>query len=105
MSALKPLQDLVASGLQPKARHVWLGLGLKPAKRGGIEIEPNQLPTDADCTALAGLDITLVFNGFLTRYGTLRRLCGSIYQARPRRILLVDLDYRKTAFVKLGGSQ
>ncbi len=103
MNALQPLSELAARGMQPVRREVWLGLGIKPPKRNAIAIDPSHLPTDADCTAVAGLDVILCVHGYSTAYGVLRRLCGSIYQARPRRLQLIDLDYQRIAFLKLGG--
>jgi hypothetical protein len=101
MSALKPLQDLAARGMQPTGRIVWLGLGMKPPKRNAIAIDPIDLPTDDECKAVAGLDVVVLFNGFLTKYGTLQRLCGSLYQARPRRLQLVDMDFKRIAFLRV----
>jgi hypothetical protein len=76
---------------------------MKTHKRNAIEIDPANLPNDVDCTALAGLDVIVSYFGHLTRYSTLKRLCESIYQARPRRLQVIDHDYRKIAFLKIGG--
>jgi hypothetical protein len=102
-SPLKLLQDLVDNDQQPAGRTIWLGLGIKPPKQNAIELDPSNLPTDDDCKAVAGLDVILSFYGYATKYGTLARLCGSLYQARPRRLILVDADHGKYAFLKLGG--
>lgn len=101
VSALQPLRDLAERGMQPRFGEIWLGVDFKPLRRNAIAIESGAMPTDADCAALAGLDVILTFHGFATRYGVLRRLSGSIYQARPRRLLLIDLDVKKTAFLKM----
>lgn len=53
---------------------------------------------------MAGLDVVLIFSGKLTRYGALRTLSDQLYQARPRRLLLVDGDHKRTAFLKLAES-
>jgi hypothetical protein len=103
MNPLQPLQDLIDNGQQPVGRMIWLGLGIKPRKQNPIEIDPANLPSDDDCKALAGLDVVLSYFGHVTRYGTLQRLCESIYQARPRRLQVIDHDYRKIAFLKIGG--
>lgn len=102
-SAFRPLLDLIEQGMQPAGRMVWLGLGEKPAKRNALLIDVDNLPSDSDCKAVAGLDVVLSFHGYSTKYGTLRRLCGSLYQGRPRRLQVIDLDYKRMAFLKLGG--
>ena len=100
---LQPLVDLMARGLQPVRREVWLGLGFCPPKRCAIAIDPLRIPSDADCGTVAGLDVILCYHGHSTRYGALRDLCSAIYKARPRRLLAIDLDYKRVAFLKLGG--
>lgn len=99
--AMQPLFDLVAAGLQPIRREVWLGLGFCPPKRCAIAIDPRALPGKQDCRAVAGLDVLLCYRGDTTRYGTLRDLCASLQQAGPRRLLVIDLDYGRLAFLKL----
>jgi hypothetical protein len=59
MNSLQPLHDLVARGLQPWRREFWIGLGFLPPKRCAIAIDPAHLPTDADCSAVVGLDVIL----------------------------------------------
>ena len=103
MSALAPLQDLAARGMQPAGRLVWLGLGTMPPKRNAIMIDPEHLPDDGECQAVAGLDVIVLFHGFLAKYGALRRLAGSLYQARPRRLQLIDLDFNRVAYLKVVG--
>jgi hypothetical protein len=61
--AMKPLFDLIAAGLQPIRREVWLGLGFCPPKRCAIAIDPLALPGDQDCRAVAGLDVLLCYHG------------------------------------------
>jgi hypothetical protein len=99
--AMKPLFDLIAAGLQPIRREVWLGLGFCPPKRCAIAIDPLALPGDQDCRAVAGLDVLLCYHGHSTRYGVLRDLCAALLQAGPRRLLVIDLDYGRLAFLKL----
>lgn len=101
--SLQPLIALRAAGMVPHDNQIWLGLGIRPPKANAVEIDPAHLPTDDECTAVAGLDVLLTFCGFIMPYKTLRTLCGSLYQARPCRLQLYDLDYKKTAFLKLGG--
>lgn len=101
-SPMQPLADLMARGLQPVRREVWLGLGFRPPKRCAIAIDPLRLPSDADCGAVAGLDVILCYHGHSARYGSLRNLCGALYMARPRRLLVIDLDYARVALLKMG---
>jgi hypothetical protein len=100
---LQPLQDLTDQGHQPARREFWLFLGMAPNRSYGLRIDPASLPTDHDCRSLTGLDIVLVFNGYLTKYGTLRRLCGSILAARPNLFWIFDRDLMKIAHLKIGG--
>lgn len=88
-------------GLAPADGILWLGVGMLPPKRNAIQVDPANLPTALDCHAVAGLDVVLVFPGYQTRYGALSTLCDRLYKARPRRLLLVDIDYNRTAFLKL----
>lgn len=101
---LHQLDALAAQGMQPVRREVWLGLGFLPPKRCAIAIDPLHLPTGSDCGAVAGLDVMLCYHGHSTRYGVLRDLCASLYRARPRRLLVIDLDYGRLAFLKLGAT-
>lgn len=88
-------------GLAPVGGILWLGVGILPPKRNAIQIDPTNLPTARDCRAVAGLDVVVLFPGHLTRYGALKTLSDRLYQARPRRLLLVDADRNRTAFLKL----
>jgi hypothetical protein len=102
MTTLADLARIRAElGLAPTGGVLWLGVGMLPPKRNAIEIDPDHLPTPADCRAVAGLDVVLLFPGTLTRYGLLRTLSDRLYRARPRRLLLVDSDHKRTAFLKL----
>jgi len=102
MNPLKQLEDLAVRGMQPVGGLIWLGLDFVPPKRNALLINTSRLPTDQECNAVAGLDVVLLYQGFATKYGTLIRLCGSIYQARPRRLQIVDLNFHQIAFLKLG---
>lgn len=104
MNPLQPLENLAARGLQPVRREVWLGLGFRPPKRCAIGINHDNLPKDADCLAVAGLDVIVCYRGNATRYGTLRGLCNALYQAEPRRLQVIDLDAKHVAYLKLGGA-
>lgn len=99
---LQELQDLADQGLQPSRRLIRLGLDFLPGKHNVIEIHPDCLPTDVQCRAVCGLDVIVLIKGYDTSYGILWRLCGSLYQARPRRLQVHDLDYQKVAYLKLG---
>jgi hypothetical protein len=88
-------------GLAPANGTIWLGVGFRPPKRNAIEIDLVNLPSLADCRAVAGLDVVLLFPGDLVRYGQLRALSDRLYQSRPRRLLLVDSDHNRTAFLKI----
>lgn len=105
MNPLQELQELCKRGLQPLDRMIWLGVGFLPQKFNAIEIDPDYLPTDEQCLAVSGLDVLVLIKGYRTNWGVVRRLCGALYQARPRCLQLYDLDYRKVAFLKLGGQQ
>ncbi|KIF81276.1 hypothetical protein [Noviherbaspirillum autotrophicum] len=104
-SGLEPLVRLRKKNLMPKAGLIWIGLGFLPSKKNALAIDPARLPTDDDCKSVAGLDVILVVNGYATNYYPLRRLCSGLMAARPRRFQLVDLDYKRVAFLKLGGFQ
>jgi hypothetical protein len=93
-----------AYGLAPVGGVLWLGIGMLPPKRNAIKIDPANLPTALECRAVAGLDVVLMFPGTLTKYGALRTLSDRLYEARPRRLLLVDSDHSRTAFLKLAQS-
>lgn len=101
---LRQLADLAKRGLQPARREVWLGLGFAPPKRCAIAINPAQLPTDAQCGAVAGLDVLVVYHGNDTRFSALNRLCLSLYAAGPRRLQAIDLDAKRVAYLKLGAT-
>lgn len=102
---MQPLIDLMTSGLQPLRREVWLGLGFLPPKRCAISVDPSHLPSQKECSAVAGLDVLLCYHGHSTRYGVLRDLCASLQQAQPRRLLAIDLDHGRLAFLKLGSNK
>lgn len=102
MNQFHQLEWLAARGLQPLRREVWLGLGFRPPKRCAIAIDPANLPEQAECLAVAGLDVIVTYRGGSTRYSQLRDLCGALYLARPRRLQVIDLDARHIAFLKLG---
>lgn len=103
MSALQPLRDLVAQDMQPRGRQIWLGLGFAPMKRNVISINPEFLPSCLECSPVAGLDVILCIRGREARYGSVWRLCQNLLAANPRRLQLIDLDFGKIAFLKLGG--
>ena len=90
-------------GLAPVGSLVYLGLGFTPPKQNAIRIDPNRLPTLRECHAVAGLDVVLVFRGYDVRYSTMRSLTDTLYRSCPRRLQLVDLDYKRIAFLKLAG--
>ena len=100
---LAPLDDLIALAMQPIRREVWLGVGFLPPKRCGIAIDPANLPTEANCGAVAGLDVIVCYRGDATRYGALRSLCNALYRGGPRRLQIIDLDRKRIAYLKLGG--
>jgi hypothetical protein len=100
---LGPLITLRNAGVMPKAGLIWLGIGFQPPKRNALALDPNGLPTDDECGAVAGLDVVLIMRGYLTRYAPLRRLSGSLLAARPRRLQVIDLDYKRIAFLKMEG--
>lgn len=99
---LQLLQDLIDQGLQPARREFWLFLDAVPNRSYGLPINAENLPTDGECLALAGLDVVLYFHGYLTDYRTLRRLCGSILAARPNLFWIFDRDFKKSADLKIG---
>jgi hypothetical protein len=104
MNPLQLLESMRDRGAMPRAGEIWLVLGIPIERRNALTIPFDNLPTDQDCTAVAGLDVVLCFYGYLTSYGILQRLCGSLLVGRPRRLLVVDLDLKKIAFLKLAGS-
>lgn len=91
-------------GLAPVGGVLWLGMGMLPPKRNAIQIDPANLPTTLECRAVAGLDVVLLFPGKITRHGALSVLSDRLYRSRPRRLLLVDIDHNRTAFLKLAKS-
>jgi len=92
------------NGLQPEGRIVWGGIDIDPQKINGFRINSSQLPTERECMVFAGLDVVLLFHGYNVRYGVIRHLCESITLMRPRRLQLVDLDYKRIAFLKMVGA-
>ena len=101
---LHQLETMVLQGMQPVRRELWLGLGFRPPKRSAIAVEAANLPKVDQCRAVVGLDVIVTYHGDTTRYGTLRTLCGALMAASPRRLLAIDLDAKKIAFLKLGES-
>lgn len=98
------LENLAVRGMQPVGGLVWIGLDLVLPKRNTLSIDASRLPTDRECAvAVPGLDLVLCFHGNAIGFRTLWRLCGSLYQAHPRRLQIIDFDYSKVAFLKLGG--
>jgi len=102
---LHDLQVLNELELQPSRGIIWLGIEVSIPKRNALVINSSRLPTDQECKAVAGLDVIVSYHGYATKYGTLKRLCESLYLARPRRLQVIDLDTKKIAFLRLGGSQ
>lgn len=102
MSTLIQLKEAFDAGGMPDGRIVWLGLGITPPKLNAIKIEIDELPTDKECLSVVGLDIVLTYRGNLTKYGILLKICGTLLQARPRRLQIVDVDTNHIAFLKLG---
>lgn len=90
-------------GLAPIDGIIYLGIGFRPPKQNAIELDPRHLPTQQECYAVAGLDTILVFHGDLIKYGTIRTLTDRLYQSRPRRLQLIDVDHKRIAFLKLAG--
>lgn len=102
MSTLAELARIRSElGLAPSDGTIWLGVGFRPPRQNAIEIDIINLPSLDECRAVAGLDVVLLFPGDLIRYGQLRALSERLYQSRPRRLLLVDNDYKRIAFLKL----
>jgi hypothetical protein len=102
MSTLAELARIrTEHGLAPADGTIWLGIGFRPKRANAIEIDPARLPSESECAAVAGLDVVLIFPGDLIRYGQLRTLSDRLYRSRPRRLLLVDSDHKRTAFLKL----
>ncbi|TFW10038.1 hypothetical protein E4K72_02995 [Oxalobacteraceae bacterium OM1] len=102
-SNLVELARLRERGCMPANRTVWIGVDRAPAKRGpSICIQSRALPDVADLWPVVGLDTIVLFDGFLTPYQVLWRLCGALLQARPNSLLLVDRDYKRTAILKRG---
>ena len=100
---LAQLGQLIRSGAMPKESTIFLGIDHRPPRRNAIEIASAQLPKDADFRAVAGLSVILNYRGYATSYGTLKRLCEALYVARPKRLMLVDTDIKRIAFLVLGG--
>jgi hypothetical protein len=85
----------------PTDHTIFLGLGMALPKRNAIEIDPQRLPAQHECNAVAGLDVMLLYRGNDTRYGVLRTLAERLYQAAPRRLQLIDTDISRIAYLKL----
>jgi hypothetical protein len=90
-------------GLAPVGSLLYLGIGFTPPKQNAIRIDPDSLPTLRECHAVAGLDVVMVFRGHDVRYSTIRSLTDTLFRSCPRRLQLVDLDYKRIAFLKLAG--
>lgn len=103
-SGLAPLMAIRRKQFMPVNELIWLGLGFRPPKRNALSIDPGHLPTDTECFSVAGLDVVLLFDGYHIKYSVLRLLCGSLYAARPKRLQVIDRDYGKVAYLKLGGT-
>lgn len=102
MNPLQPLAEIRDRGFMPKACEIWLGLDIPLRRRNALVIPAENLPTVDECAAVAGLDVILCFHGCSVRYGVLRNLCASLLAGFPRRLMLIDFDFKKTAFLKLG---
>lgn len=101
MGTLSQLKGAVEGGCMPVGRIVYLGLGMLPQKNSSIKIEMDELPTGQDCLGLTGLDIVLTYRGNFTNYGTLRHICGALLNANPRRLLIIDIDLKRSAYLKV----
>lgn len=104
MSAFIQLQKLRDNGLQPRDRLIWIGLGLRLQRNNSLVIDPNKLPVAIEFSAVAGLDIILCFRGFDVSYGTLRAVCNALLQSLPNRLQVIDFDYKRIAYLKLGSN-
>jgi len=100
---LTQLGQIMRSGAMPKDGTVFLGIDHRPPRRNGIEILSALLPNDADCRAVTGLSVILHYRGYATSYRTLKGLCEALHVARPKRLMLVDIDTKQIAFLVLGG--
>ena len=101
MTSLTALHALLRQGKQPVGRLVWIGLDFAPAKHNAIAVDSASLPSETECRAVAGLDVIVLYHGFVAAYGALRRLCGNLHQANPRRLQLIDLDFGRIAYLKV----
>ena len=98
MASFQALRALLQQGMQPTDRMVWIGLDFALKKRNAIMVSSASLPSREDCRAVAGLDVIVV--GHCASYGPLRRLCGSLYQANPRILQLIDLGFEYVVYLK-----
>lgn len=103
MSDLTDLLKLRMDGMQPFKREIWIGWGFMPPKGSAVRLDPDRPISARDCAAVAGLDVLLCFAGSAIPYRRLREICGGLLQANPRRLILIDSDFKKQAFLKLGG--
>ena len=104
MSTLKELGRIREElGLAPINSLIYLGIGFRPPKENAIAIDPEHLPSQRECHAVAGLDVVLVYKGNAVRYGALRTLTQCLENSLPRRLQLIDLDEKRIAFLKLAG--
>lgn len=104
MNPLQQLETLAENGMQPVGRLIWLGIGFLPPKRCAIAIDPNNIPSKANCWAVVGLDVIVTYHGNATRYGALQALCSALVSGAPRRLQVIDLDAKRIAYLKLGES-
>lgn len=102
MSVLFSLQRLRESGRQPKGALIWLGFGFSLRKQNSLHIDPADLPSVVECRSVSGLDVILCIRGYTVKYGALRHFCCSLLEARPNRLQVMDFDYKKIAFLKIG---
>lgn len=103
MSTLSQLAAIREAGMAPVDCMIYLGIGFRPPKQNAIEINPERLPSAAECHAVAGLDVMLIFHGHEVRYGVLRELTRTLQNSQPRRLQLIDIDHKCVAYLKLAG--
>lgn len=90
-------------GMAPVGGLIYLGIGFRPPKENAIAIDPDRLPSQRECHALAGLDVVVIYRGYDMRYGPLRTLSDLIQKSCPRRLQLIDLDHKHVAYLKMVG--
>ena len=82
---------------------IWIGLGFVPPRQNAIGVGLGRLPTASECVGVVGLDVVLIFNGYIVKYGAVRDMSSALHRACPRRLQLIDLDFHRVAFLKLVG--